>query len=206
MSCRTHLAAALLAGLIGVCDAEDRPPSAQTGAPAGAAPSAEPLGRLFFTPAQRAALDSRRVEALANANRPPAPPPTTAPKASPPQVVTLNGVVRRSDGATTVWVNGKPVADRFHDADITSGSIGRESVGLNLATGGRRVRLKVGQSVEATSGVVEEGYRRRRTLRGTAVPSEDATAPTAGEGAANPAAPVPAPRRSRAKDAQDGDS
>ena len=39
------------------------------------------------------ALDTRRAEALANADRPPAPPVPTAPKALPPQVVTLNGVV-----------------------------------------------------------------------------------------------------------------
>ena len=173
------------------------------------APPADSVGRLFYTPAQRARLDTRRAEALANANRPPAAPVAAAPRALPPQVVTLNGVVRRNDGTTTVWVNGRPVNDRFHEADITAGSIARESVALDFASSRRRVRLKVGQSVEATSGVVEEGYRRRRTLHSAVVPAEESPAPpptpaTADEPPASPSPAVTA-RRRRAQDTRDED-
>jgi hypothetical protein len=173
------------------------------------APPADSVGRLFYTPAQRARLDTRRAEALANANRPPAAPVAAAPRALPPQVVTLNGVVRRNDGTTTVWVNGRPVNDRFHEADITAGSIARESVALDFASSRRRVRLKVGQSVEATSGVVEEGYRRRRTLHSAVVPAEGSPAPpptpaTADEPPASPSPAVTA-RRRRAQDTRDED-
>jgi hypothetical protein len=173
------------------------------------APPADSVGRLFYSPAQRARLDTRRAEALANANRPLAAPVAAAPRALPPQVVTLNGVVRRNDGTTTVWVNGRPVNDRFHEADITAGSIARESVALDFASSRRRVRLKVGQSVEATSGVVEEGYRRRRTLHSAVVPAGESPAPPPTPASADepPASTPPAvtARRRRAQDTRDED-
>jgi hypothetical protein len=200
-------------GLPGYAAQDDAPPTpamAANAAPSAVVPSpADSVGRLFFTPAQRARLDTRRAEALANANRPPAPPVATAPKALPPQVVTLNGVVRRNDGTTTVWVNGRPVNERFHEADITTGSIARESVALDLASSRRRVRLKVGQSVEATSGVIEEGYRRRRTLHSAVVPAEPVAAPPTPAATADETAPSPPPaaasRRRRSQDTPDED-
>lgn len=142
-------------------------------------------GRLFFSPAERARLDAARKESLANANRPAPVKAPEQPKAAPPTVVTLNGVVKRSDGETTVWVNGKAVSERFADADIHAGTIARDAVGVDLPGSGRRVRLKVGQSVEATSGVVEDGWRRRRTLPTALVPSsagEDTTGSRGPEG------------------------
>ena len=76
----------------------------------------EPLGRLFFTPQQRAALDRQREtnpNFLAN---------TTEEENS----LTINGEVRRSNGRSTRWINGEaqwkssapaarvPVGDTFH--------------------------------------------------------------------------------------------
>jgi len=147
-------------------------------------------GRLFFTPAQRARLDAARLEAIANRNRPPPVVATpAAPRAAPPQVVTLHGVVKRSDGESTVWVNGKAVSRGFADADIRAGSIASDSVGFDIPGSKRRIRLKVGQSVEATSGTIEEGYRRRRTLPTAAVPMESAAGAAGSSGEAMPAAP-----------------
>ena len=40
------------------------------------------------------------------------------------------------------------------------GSITREAVGVQLPGSGRRVKLKVGQSVDSSTGEVEENYRR----------------------------------------------
>lgn len=163
------------------------------------------FGRLFFTAEERARLDAARLEALANLNRPVPPKPVAAPKATPPKVVTLHGVVKRNDGAATVWVNGKAVSARFGDADIGSGSITADSVGLDLPGTRGRVRLKVGQSVEATSGVIEEGYRRRRTLPSAAVPAD---APPSAQGDSAPAGgarPTSTPGRGTAKETPDGD-
>jgi len=142
----------------------------------------QPLGRLFFTPEERVRLDASRKEALANASRPKAETPAAAPRPAPAaRVLTLNGIVQRSDGETTVWVNGKPVSQRGGGPALAPGSVGADTAGLVLPESGRRVRLKVGQSVEANSAVIEEGYKRRRTLP-TAVasppPAAEATAPT----------------------------
>jgi hypothetical protein len=57
----------------------------------------EALGRLFFTPAQRAALDRERL--LGIARRPNA----IEGEAS----YTFNGHVKRSGGHTTRWINGE---------------------------------------------------------------------------------------------------
>ncbi len=117
------------------------------------------LGRLFFTPAERASLDNQRKVAGDEANRPIRKDPEL-PKAPPPRMLTLNGVVRRSDGETTIWVNNQPVHERFRDVDVLPGSITRETVGVQLPGSGRRVKLKVGQSVDSSTGEIEESYRR----------------------------------------------
>ena len=67
--------------------------------PAGA----QQIGRLFHSAAERSALDSlRRTK--------PAPKPA-APRASPdPQSTRLDGYVVRSDGKSTLWVNGSAVS------------------------------------------------------------------------------------------------
>lgn len=126
---------------------------------AGPAAAEEKLGRLFFTPAERAALDAQRKLAVEMANRP-VKKDADSPKAPPPKMLTLNGVLRRSDGETTIWVNGQAVHERFGDVDVMPGSISREAVAVQLPGSGRRVKLKVGQSVDSMTGVVEENYRR----------------------------------------------
>lgn len=158
-------------------------------------------GRMFFTAEQRAQLDAGRREAIANRNRPAPARAAPVPKAAPPQVVTLHGIVKRSDGESTVWVNGKPLSSQFRDADIGAGTITRDSVGLDVPGSKRRIRLKVGQSLEAMSGTIEEGYRRRRTLPTTAVPVE---APAdAAEGTTGDAVPPAPPRRRRNRGDED---
>lgn len=56
-------------------------------------PKSERLGRLFFTPAQRAQLD------YAHARSTPA-------EGSASPFLTVNGIVQKQDGARTVWING----------------------------------------------------------------------------------------------------
>lgn len=60
------------------------------------AQAAEALGRIFYTPEQRAQLDSLRKQRaiVSQARDEPA-----------PETVTYNGIVRRSDGKTVVWMN-----------------------------------------------------------------------------------------------------
>ncbi len=78
-------------------------------------PQSESLGRLFFTPQQRAALDRQRQQG------------TTANTHVDQQAsYTLNGEVRRSSGRNTRWVNGEAqtgagtprgiIGDTYHPA------------------------------------------------------------------------------------------
>lgn len=121
---------------------------------------ANAVGRLFFTPAQRLQLDiARRQRARATLATE-----RTEEVAQPiPQTITYDGVVRRSDGKTTVWVNGRPINDQQPvGGTAIVGRIGADgSVRLQVPQSGRSVDLKPGQRVELLSGTVEEGYQRK---------------------------------------------
>jgi hypothetical protein len=67
-----------------------------------ASADAESLGRLFHSAAERSALDSVRKAKLQ-------PQKPAAPRPSEPQTVQLDGYVARSDGKSTIWVNGSAV-------------------------------------------------------------------------------------------------
>ena len=126
------------------------------------------LGRLFLTPDQRTQLEAVRAQrdrrpATADAETVPAAPILTG-----PDVITYNGMVRRNDGASTVWINGKPFNEhskRKNDNEVNVLGLRRDgAVAVTIPQAGRRALLKVGQSLEVTSGTIEESYARRATL------------------------------------------
>ena len=142
---------------------------------AGAAFAAEPLGRLFYTPAERARLDTLRSQ------RNTAPPVAEQEPVAVPEVITYGGIVRRSDGRTTVWINNNAINDG-KDGDrsaVVSRVQPDGSVAVEVPQTSRSVRLKVGQSVEIGSGTIEEPYARSPAV---ATPKPGSTA-TAGEAA-----------------------
>jgi hypothetical protein len=118
------------------------------------------LGRLFFTPEQRAALEEARrkniraEELTAQA--------AAKPKAPAPRAVVVNGVLMRNDGMAVIWVNGKAVENQTRDGLRVSPTASRESVVLRDPAKGRALRLKVGQRADLLSGRVEENYEARR--------------------------------------------
>jgi len=126
-----------------------------------AARAPEPLGRLFFTPAQRARLDVARTQrtraTLATDKTEEI---ATAPV---PQTITYDGAVRRSDGKSTVWLNSRPVHDKEPaGAAIIVGRIRPDGgVTLQMPQSGRTVNLKPGQSIELLSGAIEESFSRK---------------------------------------------
>jgi len=69
-------------------------------AASGASLAADP-GRLFYTPTQRAQLDAARARNVTQARSP------TASDPAPP-AQRFDGMVIRSDGRGTTWVNGQP--------------------------------------------------------------------------------------------------
>ena len=75
-------------------------------------------GRLFFTPAQRAQLEDARARNVT----PPAPGQQTS-SASAPAPLRYDGVVIRSDGKTTRWVDGKAQRDGSAVSGLKPGQI-----------------------------------------------------------------------------------
>ena len=115
------------------------------------AQAAEPPGRIFFTPEQRAQLDTlRQQKAVASQAR----------DEPIPETVTYNGIVRRSDGKTTVWVNDEVLSESgLLNKQSIVGRVGRDGqITLQAAA----VQLKVGQSATLFTGKVDESFTQRK--------------------------------------------
>jgi hypothetical protein len=100
---------------------------------------AQELGRLFFTPEQRAALDARRKARVPDK-------PSAVSVVSP--TTRLDGFVKRSRGPSTVWVNGESIQENIAERD------GR--VGVSVGENGARVGLKPGEVLDRGSGEVRD--------------------------------------------------
>lgn len=93
----------------------------------------EGLGRLFRTPERRAQLDEMRRRNI----------PIVSQSQPVMDSIALQGIVRRSSGHTTLWINGQAVQDsgiRVHN----------NSVRIPLGNGQSR-QLKVGEHMEFSS-------------------------------------------------------
>jgi hypothetical protein len=109
---------------------------------------AQELGRLFFTPDQRSALDARRKARVPD-------------KPSAPVVVSpttrLDGYVQRSGGQSTVWVNGESLLESSPEAPrigVSRRDDGRVSVPVGES--GARVGLRPGETLDRGSGEVRD--------------------------------------------------
>lgn len=90
---------------------------------------AEPLGRLFFTPAERARLDKGQPEQTL--------------RVTPPR---LDGIITRSAGAPTLFLDGAAIPAAPRQIDL--GSASARIVGAD----GRNHRLRVGEPPAAAKG------------------------------------------------------
>lgn len=72
-------------------------------------------GRLFYTPAQRAQLEAARTRNVTQVGQ--------ASATAGPATVRFDGMVIRSDGLGTRWVNGRPQAGPSGVADLKPGQI-----------------------------------------------------------------------------------
>lgn len=113
--------------------------------------AAEPLGRLFFTPAQRNTLDvGKQLDR----------PKKAGPTVRGPRSVTVNGIVTRSDGESTVWVNGGAAGvKRKGTATITAKAYSASTARVQVT--GTNAKLRVGQTLDRTTGKVTEPYEPR---------------------------------------------
>ena len=154
--------------------------------------SAADLGRMFFTPAQRATLDNARKQnirvEIGNDSEQQA---TAAPV---PQNVSVNGVIRRSDGKNTIWLNNRIVNEQQPGSMNAAVGKADNRVRLNVPDSGRSIDLRVGQTVEIVSGTIEESYLRRPAPKTEVKPAAE------GEKTAGDVAKVtPAPPREAVK-------
>jgi len=109
----------------------------------GEACLAQELGRLFFTPEQRQALDQRRRARVPD--RPSAPlvvSPTTR----------MDGYVQRRGGKSTVWVNGEALPETAPEAP----RIGSGRVTVNIGESGSRAGLRPGEVLDRGTGEVRD--------------------------------------------------
>lgn len=136
--------------------------------------AAETLGRLFFTPAQRASLDAASKLKM-NAGQ------TSLAKRGPAEI-TLNGVVVRSDGESTVWVNGQP-AGRGAAANVIATPSADPSSARVGVSGSVSTELRVGQQLNTKTGVVRESFTQRPRAAKRAVPEASAVPATPASGA-----------------------
>lgn len=122
---------------------------------------AEPaIGRLFFTSAQRAALEHARQKNIRStllASRS-----ASKANAAAARDVVINGLLLRDDGKWVIWVNGKAIESQTADGLRVSPTASRESVLLHEADSQRTLQVKVGQHADLVSGRVEESYQAHR--------------------------------------------
>lgn len=118
---------------------------------AGAAQAAapEPLGRLFLTPERRAALERQRQLNILETQQ-----------VIEGETLTISGVVQRSSGRTTTWVNSAPQDERTGTGVHVD--IDRANPARTTVTAGEEspASLKVGEAInratrETSSGIGE---------------------------------------------------
>ena len=107
---------------------------------------AQEVGRLFFTPEQRQALDARRKARVMDK-------PAAAVVASP--TMRLDGFVKRSDGRSTVWVNGESLPESSQPESPRIGAPDSR-VSVTVGESSSRVQLKPGEILDRGNGAVSD--------------------------------------------------
>jgi hypothetical protein len=109
--------------------------------------SAQDLGRLFFTPEQRAALDARRKARIPDK-------PAASVVASP--TTRMDGYVKRSRGPSTVFLNGEPIVETSQPDSPHLPRNNDDKVSIPVGDAGARVPLKPGEVLDSGSGEVHD--------------------------------------------------
>jgi hypothetical protein len=124
--------------------------------------AAEPIGRLFTSPAERSNLDYLRQTKKKLVAPVITEAPIDAPEAAPivlPEAVNLQGYVKRNDGKQgTVWVNDQALQENSRNKEVAVGRLseGSNRVPIKLSGNGKRLNLKAGQVYDPQTGRVRE--------------------------------------------------
>jgi hypothetical protein len=110
---------------------------------------AQELGRLFFTPEQRAQLDERR-----KAHVPDKPAAVLVESPS----TRLDGYVKRAHGESTLFVNGEAIPEGVptEGMQVVPDRASTDRATIVTGDGGKHVRLKVGESLDRGTGTVHD--------------------------------------------------
>lgn len=122
--------------------------------------NAEPLGRLFFTPERRAALERQRQLNIQETR-------ATIEGAT----LSVSGIVQRSGGRSTAWVNGAPVDEKSTGVSV---QLDRTAPGKATVVAGEEApaSLKVGEAINRATRETSSGLGEGRVAikRGSAKP------------------------------------
>jgi hypothetical protein len=124
--------------------------------------AAEPIGRLFTSPAERSNLDYLRQTKKKLIAPVVSDSPEDALEAAPvllPRAVNLQGYVKRNDGKhSTVWVNNQALQENSGNKDVQVGNLseGSNRVPIKLTGNGKHLNLKAGQVYDPETGRVRE--------------------------------------------------
>ena len=127
------------------------------------------FGRLFSQPAERTKLDVLRQNQKLKVVTPQAAA-QAAPSAgeeSPelPEPIAMQGYLKRSDGSSTLWINGKAVQENSAVDNVEIGQLngqknasktGSDSLNVKIPANGRHIRLKAGQVYEPETNQIKE--------------------------------------------------
>lgn len=124
---------------------------------------AQTFGRIFSTADERASLDSQRDAMLRDMTEAERLAALRAPVletvvAVQPTMIQMGGIVRRSDGTHTVWLNGVPVSERELPANVQLDMLSGLGV-LRVSTPTETYSLRPGQTLNATTGELRESYQ-----------------------------------------------
>jgi hypothetical protein len=125
------------------------------------AADAEPFGRLFFTPEERAIRDQARL----NSRSPLFNNTEAGITAGIPERITLEGYARRSNGQATAWISRTPRDALEKPPAISPQAIahtGRPSQPMAVSVqraDGKKIALRVGQTFDRTSNAIREDYQ-----------------------------------------------
>lgn len=108
------------------------------------------LGRLFTTPQQRHRIDLFRKGKTVGITH----------DQTSPSDVKIQGMVIRSDGKNTVWVNGKSTLEssRVGGVNVRLNSLNHKTDSVTVVVNKKTVRLKPGQVWSEDSGKVTDSY------------------------------------------------
>ncbi|UCH46774.1 MAG: hypothetical protein JSU95_11745 [Betaproteobacteria bacterium] len=111
----------------------------------------ETLGRLFYTAGQRAALDANVRSSSQAVEKPISIPPS----------VTLNGVVTRSDGEQTVWIEGRAYhRTETDDLEVITRSAEPGTAEIRVRGVPKRRSVRVGQRLDPVTGETFEAFEK----------------------------------------------